>query len=80
VIAVELRGHGHTADVDRPITCEHLADDTAALLQHLDIPSADLYGFSPGGGGVLQVAIRHPQPVRKLVVVSAWYTASVNAP
>src|SRR5215204_5302655 len=75
VIAVELQGHGHTADVDRPITYEGLADDTAALLRQLGIGSADLYGFSLGGGVVLQVAIRHPALVRKLVVVSASYTS-----
>src|SRR4051794_5949477 len=46
VIAVELQGHGHTADVDRPITYEGLADDVASLLRHLGIASADLYGYS----------------------------------
>src|SRR2546421_11328239 len=46
VIAVEFQGHGHTADVDRPVTYEQLADDTAALLRHLDIGSADIYGYS----------------------------------
>ena len=75
VIAIELQGHGHTADVDRPITYEGLADDTAALLRQLGIGSADLYGFSLGGGVVLQIAIRHPALVRKLVVVSASYTS-----
>jgi len=76
VIAVELQGHGHTADVDRPITYEGLADDTAALVRHLGIGSADLYGFSLGAGVVLQVAIRHPALVRKLVVVSGSYTSA----
>jgi pimeloyl-ACP methyl ester carboxylesterase len=76
VIAVELQGHGHTADVDRPITYEGLADDTAALLRHLGIGSADLYGFSLGAGVVLQVAIRHPALVRKLVIVSGSYTSA----
>jgi pimeloyl-ACP methyl ester carboxylesterase len=75
VIAVELQGHGRTADIDRPITYEQLADDTAALLRHLGIPSADVYGYSLGGGVALQLAIRHPQLVRKLVVVSASYTS-----
>ena len=49
-IAVEFQGHGHTADVDRPITYEHLADDTAALLRHLGTGQADVYGYSLGGG------------------------------
>jgi pimeloyl-ACP methyl ester carboxylesterase len=76
VIAVELQGHGHTADVNRPITYEGLADDTAALLRHLGIGSADLYGYSLGAGVVLQVAIRHPALVRKLVVVSGSYASA----
>jgi pimeloyl-ACP methyl ester carboxylesterase len=75
VIAVEFQGHGHTADVDRPITYEQLADDTAALLRHLGIGIADVYGYSLGGGVALQVAIRHPELVRKLVIVSASHTS-----
>ena len=60
VIAVELQGHGHTADIDRPTTYKAMADDTAALLRHLGIEQADIFGFSMGGGVALQVAIRHP--------------------
>jgi pimeloyl-ACP methyl ester carboxylesterase len=75
VIAVEFQGHGHTADIDRPITYEHLADDIAGLLQHLGIGTADIYGYSLGGGVALQVAIRHPEMVRKLVIVSASHTS-----
>jgi pimeloyl-ACP methyl ester carboxylesterase len=75
VIAVELQGHGHTADIDRPLTYEHMADDVAALLRHLGIEEADVFGFSMGGGVALQVAIRHPEVVRKLVVASASYTS-----
>ena len=75
VIAVEQQGHGHTADVDRPITYEQMADDTAALLQHLEIDNGDVFGYSMGGGIALQLAIRHPAAVRKLVVASAWYTS-----
>src|SRR5919108_4760680 len=80
VIAVEFQGHGHTADVDRPITYENLADDTAALLRHLGIGNADVYGYSLGGGVALQVAIRHPDMVRKLVIVSAPYTSDGQYP
>jgi pimeloyl-ACP methyl ester carboxylesterase len=76
VIAVEFQGHGHTADIDRPLTYEQLADDTAALLGHLGIGSADVYGYSMGGGVALQVAIRHPGLARKLVVVSAAYSSA----
>jgi len=75
VIAVELQAHGRTADIDRPLSYEQMADDTAALLQHLGIEQADVFGFSMGGGVALQVAIRHPEVVRKLVVASASYTS-----
>src|SRR3712207_4309358 len=62
VVAVELQGHGRTADVvDRPITYEGMADDTAALLRHLAIEKADVFGYSMGGGVALQLAIRHPE-------------------
>jgi pimeloyl-ACP methyl ester carboxylesterase len=75
VIAVELQGHGRTADVDRPLTYEQMADDVAALIGHLGIEKADVFGYSMGGGVALQVAIRHPEVVRKLVVASASYTS-----
>ena len=75
VIAVELQGHGHTADIDRPITYEQMADDAAALARHLGIDHADVMGFSMGGGTALQLAIRHPGLVRKLVVASASFAS-----
>jgi len=71
VIAVELQGHGHTADIDRPLSYEAMADDVAALMKYLGIEQADVMGYSLGGGVALQTAIRHPGLVRKLVVVSA---------
>ena len=71
VIAVELQGHGHTADVDRPLSFEAMADDIAGLIKYLGIEKADIMGYSLGGGVALQTAIRHPDSVRKLVVVSA---------
>jgi pimeloyl-ACP methyl ester carboxylesterase len=71
VIAVELQGHGHTADVDRPFSYEQMADDVAALIRHLGPRKADVAGYSFGGGVALQTAIRHPDLVRKLVVISA---------
>ncbi len=79
VIPVELQAHGHTADIDRPLSFEQMADDVAALIKHLGLERADLFGFSLGGGVALQTVIRHPQVVRKLVIASApckrdgWY-------
>ena len=60
MIAVELQGHGHTADIDRPLTYEQMADDTVALLKELKIEQADFFGYSMGGTVGLAVAIRHP--------------------
>jgi len=68
VIAVEQQGHGRTADVDRPLRYEQMADDTAALLRHLAVDRADLFAYSFGGGVALQLALRHPELVRKLVL------------
>jgi len=73
VIAVELQGHGHTKDIDRPLSFEQDADDVAALLKQLNISKADIFGFSNGGSTAMQIAIRHPEVVRKLVVASAAY-------
>jgi pimeloyl-ACP methyl ester carboxylesterase len=75
VIAVEFQGHGHTADIDRPLSYESFADDTAALLEHLGIDRADVYGYSLGGGVALQLGLRHPSRVRKLVIASASYSS-----
>jgi len=79
VIAVDLQAHGRTADVDRPMTFEAMADDVAALIGHLNLQEADVMGYSLGGGVALQTAIRHPEAVRKAVLVSTpfkrdgWY-------
>jgi pimeloyl-ACP methyl ester carboxylesterase len=79
VIAVDLQAHGRTADIDRPLSCEAMADDIAALMKTLKIPKADVMGYSLGGGVALRVAIQHPGMVRKLVLVSTpckrngWY-------
>ena len=69
VIAVDLQAHGRTADADRPLSFELMADDVAALIEHLEIERADVTGYSLGGVA-LQTAIRHPVVVRKLVLVS----------
>jgi pimeloyl-ACP methyl ester carboxylesterase len=73
VIAMELQVHGHTADRDQPTSFEQDADDVAALLNYLHIGKADLMGFSNGGSTAMQVAIRHPQLVRKAIIASAFY-------
>ena len=74
VIAFEQQGHGHTADiVDRPYSFEQSADDAAALLRYLKIERADFFGYSNGGNIALQIAIRHPVLVRKLIVASAMF-------
>lgn len=74
VIALEMQGHGRTADIDRPMTLEGMADDVAAALAQLGIDRADLCGYSMGGAVALRVAIRHPEVVRKLVLISVGYT------
>ncbi|HEX6025013.1 MAG TPA: alpha/beta hydrolase [Solirubrobacter sp.] len=73
VVAPELQGHGRTADVDRPLTYEGMADDTAALMESLEIEQADVVGYSMGAGVALQLAIRHPARVRKLVLASVSF-------
>ena len=73
VIAVEMQGHGRTADIDRDFSSENFADDMAALLDYLKIPSADLIGYSMGGGVAMLCAIRHPEKVRKVVSISAAF-------
>src|SRR6266699_1456061 len=79
VIGVELQGHGHTADIERALRFEVMADDIAALIRHLGLDQADIFGCSLGGGVGLQTAIRHPEVVRKLALASTafkldgWY-------
>src|SRR5881227_3566960 len=71
VIAVELQGHGRTADTDRPLSFTTLGDDIAVLLDHLEIPQADLVGHSFGGISAIRAAIQQPEKVRRLVVISS---------
>ena len=67
VITVDLQGHGHTADADRPLRPQTMADDVAALIEHLGLERADVMGYSLGGLVALRAAIQHPQLVRRLV-------------
>src|SRR5438874_2705116 len=76
VIAVEMQGHGRTADTDRPMSFTTMGDDIPALLDHLEIPKADLVGHSFGGASAIRAAIQHPEKARRLVVISSPYTRS----
>lgn len=73
VIAVEMQGHGRTADINRDLSYANFADDVAAMLDYLKIGNADVIGYSMGGGVAMEVAIRHPQKVRKVVSISAVF-------
>lgn len=85
VITVDLQAHGRTADIDRPITFEVMADDIAGLAKYLGITTADVMGYSLGGGVALRTAVQHPELVKKLVLVSVafrrdgWYPEIVTA-
>jgi pimeloyl-ACP methyl ester carboxylesterase len=76
VIAVELQGHGRTADIDRPFRYESFGDDLAALIEHLQLGQADVFGYSLGAGSSLQAAIRHPDLVRRLTIVSTAFKSA----
>jgi pimeloyl-ACP methyl ester carboxylesterase len=77
VIAVDLQGHGRTADIDRPIDIRLMADDIAALIDHLKLDKPDLVGYSLGGGVAMQTAFKYPAKIRRLVAISAnvWRSA-----
>ncbi len=68
LIAVELQGHGHTEDIDRPLTVENMADDVAGLLKHLKVEKADVFGYSMGGAVALGLVIRHPKLIDKVAI------------
>lgn len=71
VILVDHQGHGRTADIDRPLDVRFMADDIAALIDHLGLDRPDIVGYSLGGGVAMQVAIRHPGKVRRIVAAAA---------
>jgi pimeloyl-ACP methyl ester carboxylesterase len=80
VYALEMQGHGRTADIDRPITYEAMADDVAAFMAAKGIETADVLGYSMGGGIAVQLAVRHPEAVRKMVAISASYSSDALPP
>jgi pimeloyl-ACP methyl ester carboxylesterase len=80
VIAVDLQGHGHTADIDRPLRPEDMADDIAALIAHVGVEEADLMGYSLGGLVALRTAIQHPGRVRRLVLISITFRRDGSYP
>src|SRR5260221_2416607 len=71
VIAVDLQGHGRTADIDRPLDIRLMADDIAALIDHLGLDQPDVVGYSLGGGVALQTAVKYPAKIGRLAVASA---------
>lgn len=73
VIVTEMQGHGRTKDISRELSYEGMADDVSALLKHLKIDSADILGYSMGGGVAFQFAVRHPEQLRRLVILSGTY-------
>ncbi len=77
VIVVDLQGHGRTADIDRPIDVRLMADDIAALIDHLGLEKPDLVGYSLGGGVAFFTAVKHPEKVGKLVMAAAHINSDV---
>jgi pimeloyl-ACP methyl ester carboxylesterase len=76
VYAIEMQGHGRTNDINRPITYQNLADDVAAFMDAMEIKKANIFGYSMGAATGLQLAIRHPEKVNKLISASGGYDAS----
>lgn len=80
LIVVDQRGHGRTGDLPGPISYERLADDADAVLADAGVPQADVFGYSMGAGAALQLALRHPERVRHLVVASVSFNEAGNLP
>src|SRR2546423_15667539 len=76
VYALEFQGHGRTTDINRPITYQNLADDVAAFMDAVGLKKADVFGYSKGAWAGLQLPIRHPEKVNKLVAASVAYDLS----
>jgi pimeloyl-ACP methyl ester carboxylesterase len=80
IIAADFQAHGRTGDIDRPLTSANLASDVVALLSHLGHSQVDVFGFSVGGAVALDLAITHPDLVRKLIVSSVSYNRDGDRP
>lgn len=80
IIAIEQQGHGRTADIDRPLRYETMADDTVALLDKLGVHKADFFGFSDGAAVALDIGVRHPEVAGRLVLASTGYNPSGSQP
>jgi pimeloyl-ACP methyl ester carboxylesterase len=80
VIAIEQQAHGRTADIDRALTYEQMADDTAELLRQLEVEEADFFGYSMGGAVALHLAVQHPALTRKLAVIGAPFNNRAFTP
>ena len=80
VIAPDLQGHGRTADIDRPLDIRLMADDISALIRHLELEKVDVMGYSLGGGTALFTAVKHPELVNRLVLVSVYLRPDVIDP
>jgi pimeloyl-ACP methyl ester carboxylesterase len=80
VIAPDLQGHGRTADIDRPFDLDLMADDIAALIDHLGLDEPDLVGYSLGGGVAFRTAVKYPHKVRKLVLESTYFRSDAPDP
>jgi pimeloyl-ACP methyl ester carboxylesterase len=76
VIATDFQGHGRTNDIDRPLTAADLASDVVGLLQHLDVSQVDVFGFSIGGAVAIELAVRHPDLIRKAIISSVTFHPS----
>jgi pimeloyl-ACP methyl ester carboxylesterase len=72
-IGVELQGHGHTEDIDRPLQLDFLADDVIALMDHLGLDRADIFGYSLGGLVATELAVQHPERVDRLVLAASHF-------
>ena len=76
VIAIEMQGHGHTPYSDRKLDIKTLASDVAGIMDYLKIDSADVAGFSMGGSVAYQFAVKYPERLRKLVIISSTYKSN----